>query len=135
MVTQFNQKDLVDFGNYLLSSERKQMFNTEPGYMPLEDRLKGVHHADVTNWLEKQKPNFLYTTCGTVKVGDCPPLTLEKNGKVIDVFDSIESIKGILADQAGRIESLSVMLGFYEQNKAAVEMKSQNLYDPTQITY
>lgn len=56
MVTYFNKKDLVSFGNYLLSDERKNRFkqNNESG-VPVEDRLKMVHHADIENWKELVK--------------------------------------------------------------------------------
>jgi len=63
MVTYFNKKDLVSFGNYLLSDERKENFqtafdeNVKNGMsfpMSVEESLKSVHHADICNWIEKQ---------------------------------------------------------------------------------
>jgi hypothetical protein len=43
----FNKKDLVDFGNYLLSDERKEM---------VSDLNKDtVTHADIENFLESIK--------------------------------------------------------------------------------
>lgn len=53
MVTYYNQKDLVKFGEYLLSKERTNRIteNTKEGDpVPLEERLKSVYHADIENW-------------------------------------------------------------------------------------
>lgn len=64
MVTYFNKKDLVSFGNYLLSKERKQRFeesykskirNGMDNPLPVEESLKIVHDADLSNWIESQK--------------------------------------------------------------------------------
>ncbi len=57
MVTYFNKSDLVKFGEYLLSEERKNLIKSHPGFEPstIEHRLKQVSHADVANWIEKQK--------------------------------------------------------------------------------
>ena len=57
MVTYFNKKDLVEFGKYLLSEERKQKFEARPseeGDLPLEERLSNVYHSDITNWMNKK---------------------------------------------------------------------------------
>jgi len=55
MVTSFNRKDLVSFGNYLLSEERRELFKQHPdlGENQLEERLANVHHADFSNWMYK----------------------------------------------------------------------------------
>jgi len=55
MVTYFNKKDLIAFGNFLVSKDRKdrQVKITHP--MDLPDRLAQVSDADVANWLDKQK--------------------------------------------------------------------------------
>jgi len=50
MVTYFNQKDLVSFGNYLLSDERKDRFEKSKSIVLSEDRLSGVHREDIENW-------------------------------------------------------------------------------------
>jgi hypothetical protein len=63
MVTYFNKKDLVSFGEYLLSDERKASFEeTERLYkeqgmnpLPASESLKLVHDADIANWKELQK--------------------------------------------------------------------------------
>ena len=61
MVTYFNRTDLVKFGQYLLSEERRERFKqTEierPDCLPLEERLSMVHNADLANWLEDQRSN------------------------------------------------------------------------------
>jgi hypothetical protein len=43
----FNKKDLVDFGNYLLSDERKEMVS--------DLNKDNVTHADIENFLESIK--------------------------------------------------------------------------------
>jgi len=61
MVTYFNKKDLVKFGNYLLSEQRAESYlaNTdvfvEDWHDKLQERLKTVSHADVENFLESIK--------------------------------------------------------------------------------
>lgn len=49
--------DLVSFGNYLLSDERKNNFKNHPDFpeSTLEERLSQVHHADIENWKHKNK--------------------------------------------------------------------------------
>jgi len=46
LVTYYNKKDLVSFGNYLLSKERNESVD--------ELNKDGVTHADVENWKAKQ---------------------------------------------------------------------------------
>lgn len=59
MVTYFNKKDLVEFGNYLLSEERTlkvwghPVSDKDPD--GIEGRLKQVHHADIENFLNKKR--------------------------------------------------------------------------------
>lgn len=57
MVTYFNKKDLVSFGNYLLSDERGRSFKATEHIHPdsIHQRLSNVHHADIENWKELQK--------------------------------------------------------------------------------
>lgn len=71
MVTTFNKKDLISFGKYLLSEERIQLItdhHQEGSSIPLQEKLEGVHDADLANWMESkgynEKPNR------KVKVGD-----------------------------------------------------------------
>lgn len=53
MVTYFNESDLVSFGQYLLSKERKDRFAQGDSHgLSLDERLSQVHHADVANWKE-----------------------------------------------------------------------------------
>ena len=48
MVTYFNKKDLVKFGNYLLSKERDETIISE-------QNLDKVHKEDIDNWIESIK--------------------------------------------------------------------------------
>lgn len=61
MVTYFNRKDLVSFGNYLFSKQRelnlKQANIENPNLPPYEDRFKTVSRADVLNWKESIDKN------------------------------------------------------------------------------
>jgi hypothetical protein len=43
----FTRSQLVEFGNYLLSEERKSFYTGDN----VEERLSQVNHADVENWL------------------------------------------------------------------------------------
>jgi len=49
----FELSDLVSFGNYLLSEERKNLYESR-GKELLEERLSMVSDADLQNWLEKK---------------------------------------------------------------------------------
>jgi len=73
MVTYYNEKDVISFGNFLLSDERKQnkinsrdeMIRQGGDPLSIEEMLEQVSHADVENWkfnegLRKSK-NFLKT--------------------------------------------------------------------------
>lgn len=56
MVVYFNKKDLVKFGEYLLSEERTKKFAeiwNEGDNITFEERLRTVYHADVENFLNK----------------------------------------------------------------------------------
>lgn len=58
MVTYFNRKDLVRFGQYLLSEKRTKSIvenYEELDNIPLEERLKEVYHSDLENFLESIK--------------------------------------------------------------------------------
>lgn len=48
MKKQFTEKDLVDFGNYLLSSERQKTIKTK-------ENIKKVHDCDIANFKSKYK--------------------------------------------------------------------------------
>lgn len=55
MVTYFNKKDLVKFGEYLLSEQRTNLIKegySETDNISIEERLKNVYHSDVENFLE-----------------------------------------------------------------------------------
>ena len=55
MVTYFNRKDLVNFGQYLLSEERTKSITYGYSEEDHEERIRNVYHADVENFLEKVK--------------------------------------------------------------------------------
>lgn len=65
MVTYFNRKDLVSFGNYLLSEKRKTRIidahkSAKEEGMNLPDepdpqQFETVNHADFWNWLDDNK--------------------------------------------------------------------------------
>lgn len=59
MVTTFNKTDMIDFGRFLLSKERRAAFEAtqEHATTPLEDRLGDVHAADFKNWMETRSSN------------------------------------------------------------------------------
>ena len=62
MVTYFNKKDLVNFGNYLLSEEREQRIKERIAQcrqeglnpVPYEDVWREVTHADIENFVAKK---------------------------------------------------------------------------------
>mgnify|MGYP001305634198 FL=1 len=58
MVTYFNRKDLVKFGEYLLSEERRELYKQNPNFpneLLLEERLSEVSHSDIENFIENQR--------------------------------------------------------------------------------
>lgn len=58
MVLYFNKKDLVKFGEYLLSEKRtKSIIDNHPDEDNnlLDERLKKVYHSDIENFLHEQK--------------------------------------------------------------------------------
>ena len=58
MVTYFNKKDLVKFGQYLLSEKRTKSIADKYAIgdnISLEERLQEVYDADIENFLHKIK--------------------------------------------------------------------------------
>lgn len=56
MVTFFEEKDLVSFGEYLLSDERtKIILENKELESEGKDALKSVYHADLYNWMESKQ--------------------------------------------------------------------------------
>lgn len=49
----YTENELVSFGNYLLSKERADMFRPIKNFLSKKERLKMVHHSDVTNWYDE----------------------------------------------------------------------------------
>ena len=54
MVTYFNKGDIISFGNYLLSDERREYYkkHPDPVELSLDERLAKVDRKDVENWLK-----------------------------------------------------------------------------------
>lgn len=61
MITYFDKKDMVSFGNYLLSDERRKRI--EASYeedkisgvlnpVSVDVRMKMVHYTDIENWID-----------------------------------------------------------------------------------
>lgn len=55
MILLFEEKDLVSFGNYLLSLERQALVEASDSTVPYEERFRVVYDADVANWMDKQQ--------------------------------------------------------------------------------
>lgn len=57
MVLYYNRGDLVKFGDYLLSEQRKQRFinHPDPPGGSLEQRMSKTDKADIDAWLETLK--------------------------------------------------------------------------------
>lgn len=43
-------KQVIEFGKYLLSDKRKERIKSVKSGLPLKDRLKEVYHADLCNF-------------------------------------------------------------------------------------
>lgn len=56
----YTEADLVSFGLYLLSDERKQLFQSTITGLSVAERLKDVHHADLENWKETNNTEKIY---------------------------------------------------------------------------
>lgn len=50
------EQDLISFGNYLLSDERRKLFEAKEtsNGLSTEERLKQVGHWDLENWKAKR---------------------------------------------------------------------------------
>lgn len=64
MVTYYNRTDLVKFGEYLLSKERRELYESNfkeqvrcgiDNPLSAEEAMTQVSHADVENWKETLK--------------------------------------------------------------------------------
>lgn len=62
MVIYFTEEDLISFGEYMVSPQRRQLFEShpDPSGISLEERLGSVHDADLSNWA------YLQTTHGQI---------------------------------------------------------------------
>lgn len=56
--TYFTLKDLVSFGNYVLSEQREKRYRElneiNPNIKPYETRHRSVSDADLANWKDEQ---------------------------------------------------------------------------------
>lgn len=61
MVVFFLEEDLVSFGNYMVSVERRELFENhpDPSGLSLQERLSMVHDSDLANWayINNQAPS------------------------------------------------------------------------------
>lgn len=53
----FTRQQLILFGNYLLSKERRERYKKTRSSTPLKDRLSEVDHADVENFIGEVSKN------------------------------------------------------------------------------
>lgn len=52
----YTKADVVSFGNYIASEERKELFRDKVVNLSLKERLRNVYHADWCNWINRKKP-------------------------------------------------------------------------------
>lgn len=52
MVIYFTEEDLVSFGEYMVSPQRRQIVKDRPNPdgLSLDERVSSVHEFDLTNW-------------------------------------------------------------------------------------
>ena len=48
----YDLNDLISFGNYLLSEERRNTLKQAKN-VPINDKIKQVHDSDIDNWNNK----------------------------------------------------------------------------------
>ena len=87
MVTTFNSKDMVRFGEYLLSTKRTNLIksnHSKEDNISLEERLKEVYHADFENWKALQNEFKNITSVGQMCLESLDPKDFEAWEKVRD---------------------------------------------------
>jgi hypothetical protein len=47
------QKELVSFGQYLLSEKRKKRFEETESNIPIDERMSKVTDTDIANWAKE----------------------------------------------------------------------------------
>lgn len=67
-MTTFTRDQLIKFGQYLLSVERKKSFKAIKGLPSVRERLAEVNHADVENAISSftNNPGVEFTKCKQV---------------------------------------------------------------------
>ena len=97
--TQFSKKDLIDFGNYLLSDKRIQLVRDHPEKLDnalLKERLREVSHADFENWLESLKKNYVFYTDNRGElIKEFETIAMDR----IEAFDNAYQIYGHIANK------------------------------------
>jgi hypothetical protein len=69
MITFYEEKDLVSFGEYLLSEKRDALIINNEAFENLKqckERLQAVYQSDLENWKESQKSKELVTDSNEV---------------------------------------------------------------------
>lgn len=110
MVTTFNRKDLVEFGNYLLSEEREIRYKNHPmgdKMGSLRERLSQVNHADFENWMHDKAMKNLHKSI----FGNQDKIILSRIDNMCqeslspEVYDMWESVKSHLIDRRRDLKS------------------------------
>ena len=55
----YTEKQLISFGNYLLSKERADLFRPIKNFLSKKERMEVVHHSDVENWKDEDFKKFV----------------------------------------------------------------------------
>jgi len=80
MVTQYNEGDLISFGKYLFSDARRSRIENHPEnetMPPVEDRIREVSHADLSNWIDMQSDRKLIKRVNSMCEESLSPYQME----------------------------------------------------------
>lgn len=77
-MTTYSKEDLVSFGNYMVSKQRRNLYETHPeaNNISVDERLSNVHDADLANW---QNLHFSETISNKNKTMDVLIVNKSKN--------------------------------------------------------